>query len=270
MKLGRLNRFCAANAAVAIGLCIPGVLPAGDALPDPTTVMNQVVQRSQEMARHDEADQFCYEKRSVQQELDSSGQPTKTTEELYEVVPIGGVPFPRLVKIQGKELTEKQVKEQDRKEAAFRKKAAKQEADPASTNKGGLDKELIDRFVFQVQKREAFKARPVLVLSFRPKSNPGPEKSIADKVLGRLAGTLWIDEQESEIAQLKVGLTADLSLGWFGMIGSIKQFDLTLERERLPEGVWVDRKQTLVLGGRKVFSTMHYRTEEESTKFRKP
>ena len=54
------------------------------------------------------------------------------------------------------------------------------------------------------------------------------------------------------------------------MIGSLKQFDLTLQRERLPDQVWVDRKQTLVLAGRKVFSAMHHRTVKESSNFRKP
>ena len=270
MNPGRLNQSPVIGVTVALGLSLAGRLLAGDVLPDAATIMNRVVQRSQQTAHQDDADQFCYEKHSVQQELDASGNPTKTTEELYEVIPIGGVPFPRLVRIQGKALTDKQVKEQERKEAAFRKKVAEHQTDPGATNRGGLDKELIDRFAFHVEKRENLQDRPVLVLSFRPKLNRAGEKTIEDKVLGRLAGTLWIDEQESEIAQLKVGLTADLSLGWFGMIGSIKQFDLMLQRERLPQGVWVDRKQTLVLAGRKILGTMHYRTEEESTGFRKP
>jgi hypothetical protein len=232
--------------------------------------MDKVIQRSQEIARTAEADKYRYEKRSVEEELDTVGKPTKTTEEIYDVIPIRGVPFERLVKVKGRDLTEKEAKEQDRKEEEFRKNVT--EHDPgraSSTNSDVLNKELIDRFVFHVEGRSNFLTRPVLILSFQPKPS-APEKKIADKVLKRLAGTLWIDEEESEIAQLKLGLTADLSLGLFGMIGSLKQFDLTLERARLPDGVWVDRKQTLVLGGRKIFSSMHYRTVEESSNFRKP
>jgi hypothetical protein len=232
--------------------------------------MEKVIQRGQEVARTGEADKYRHEKRSVEEELDAAGKPTKTTEEIYEVIPIRGIPFERLVKVQGRDLTDKEVKDQNRKEEEFRKKVADQEPERSSaTNNDVLNKELIDRFVFRVEGRSNFLSRPVLILSFRPKPS-GPEKKIADKVLKRLAGTLWIDEEESEIARLKLGLTADLSLGWFGMIGSLKQFDLTLERARLPEGVWVDRKQTLVLAGRKVFSSMHYRTVEESSNFRKP
>ena len=243
---------------------------AKDTLPDPGAVMEKVIERSQEVSRADEANQYSYQKRSIEEELDATGKATKKTEEIYEVIPIEGMPFERLVKVQGRELTEKELKEQNRKEEDFRKKVAKQDAQhSSSTNNDYLNKELVDRFVFRVEGRTNLFGRSVLILSFQPKSG-GSEKKIADKVLKRLAGTLWIDEEESEIAQLILGLTDDLSLGWFGMIGSLKQFDLMMERARLPEGVWVDRKQTLVVGGRKVFSTMHFRAIEESSNFRKP
>jgi len=233
--------------------------------------MQKVIQRADAVARADEEGKYCYERRSVEEQLDAFGKATKTTEETYEVFPIQGFPYARLVRIQGRELTEKEIRDQNRKEDEFRKSLAKQESKQSSaTNADWLDKELVDRFVFQVEDRVSFQDRQVLVLSFHPKPNRGREKTVADKVLNRLAGTLWVDEEESEIAQLKVGLTADLSLGWFGMIGSLKQFDLTLERARLADGVWVDRTQTLVLCGRKVFSPMRYRMVEESSNFRKP
>jgi hypothetical protein len=253
-------------------IAVPGRCDAqpGGTLPDAATVMENVIRRSDEVARADEADEYRYEKRSVEEELDAAGKATKTTEEIYEVIPIQGMPFERLVKVQGRELTVKEIKEQDRKEAEFRKSVAEHAPQKSSmTNNGWLDKKLVDYFIFRVEGRSNFLGRSMLMVSFEPKAR-GPEKTIADKVLKRLAGTLWIDEQDSEIVLVKVRLTADLSLGLFGMIGSLKQFDLTIERERLPDGVWVDRKQTLVLGGRKVFSTMHFRAVEESSNFRKP
>lgn len=261
---------------VAIGFLLPAVSAQcasslEGATSDATTVMKRVIQRAEEATRAGEEGKYCYEKRSVEEELDASGKAIKTTEEIYEVIPIRGIPFSRLVKIQGRDLTEKEIREQNRKEEAFRKEVAEPHpAKSSTTNNDWLDKDLVDRFVFQIEGRDSFHERPVLILSFHPKANPGPQKTLADKVLNRLAGTLWVDEKESEIAQLNVGLTADLSLGWFGMVGSLKQFDLTLERARLPDGVWVDRKQTLALCGRKVFSAMRYRAIEELSKFRKP
>jgi len=257
---------------VWVSVALAQSTPPGDsALPDGATVMKKVIQRAQDVGRADEEDKYCYEKRSVDEELDASGRVTKTTEEDYEVFPILGVPYSRLVKIQGRELTEKETRDQNREEEEFRKRTAEQQSKQSSTtNTDWLDQSVVDRFAFQVEGRGRLQDRQVLVLSFHPKPNRGPEKTITDKVLNRLAGTLWVDEAESEIAQVKLGLTADLSLGWFGMVGSLKRFDLTLERARLTDGVWVDRKQTLLLFGRKLFSPMRFRTTEESSNFRKP
>ena len=271
MKFGALCRFFIAIeflVAVVSAQCAPS---AGGATPDAATLIQRVIQRAEEVARAGEEGKYCYEKSTVEEELDASGKTIKTTEEIYEVIPIQGIPFSRLVKTQGRGLTEKEIREQNRKEEQFRKEVAQQHPNQSSTtNTDWLDKNLVNRFVFQIEGRESLHNRPVLIMSFHPKANRGSEKTVADKVLNRLAGKVWVDEQESEIAQLKVGLTADLSLGWFGLVGSLKQFDLTLERTRLPDGVWMDRHQTLVLYGRKLFSAMRYRAMEESSKFRKP
>ena len=92
---------------------------------------------------------------------------------------------------------------------------------------------------------------------------------MTDRVLNRLAGTLWVDEADWEITRLKVHLTDELALGWFGMVGSIKQLDFELEEERLPAGDWVVKKQTLTLCGRKVLSAMRHRTIDECSDFAK-
>ncbi len=129
---------------------------------------------------------------------------------------------------------------------------------------------MIGRYDFKVEKREQLDSRPVLVLSFQPKPGHSGEKTIEDKVLDRLAGRVWIDEAEAEVVRVQVGLTEDLSLGWFGTIGSIKQCDVKIERQRLPDGTWVAKTFAVSLGGRKVFAPMRYRSLEESSHFRKP
>jgi hypothetical protein len=241
------------------------------ALPDASQMMKRVTERAEDAARAGEARKYSFEKRSIREELDASGKPTKTTEETYEVTPIQGLPFSRLIKIQNRDLTEEENEVENRKELEFRQKmAGKGYARPTRKNEDWLDPRLADRYDFQVEGRDSFQSRPVLIVSFRPKAARAPEKTIADKVLNRLAGTLLVDEQDAEVAQLKVGLTEDLSLGWFGMIGSLKRFDLLIERARLADGVWVTQKQSVVLCGRKVLGTLAYRTLEQSFNFRKP
>jgi hypothetical protein len=250
---------------VSCALVCQSANPTGDGLPDASEVMRKVVQRADDTENAREA-KYTFEKHATIEELDASGTPTKTRQETYQVIPIEGARFSRLIKTQGRDLTSEEIEEQNRKESEFRKKIGRKSAS-SNPDEDWLDAHLVERFDFRVEGREKSQGRSLLILSFHPKKNRGAEKSLEDRVLSRLAGTLWIDEQEAEVARLSVGLTEDLSLGWFGMIGSLKQFDLQISRERLADGTWVTQSQTVVLSGRKVLSTMRYRTRDEYSNF---
>ena len=242
-----------------------------ESLPTASSVLERVLHRAEQTSRSDEASKYTYDKRSVVEELDSNGKPTKTTEKIYHVELIDGIPFPRLIRIQDRDLTQEELQRQDKKEQDFRRKiAARDPKLPANRDDDSLNEKLINRYEFNVERRDFLNSRPVLVLSFRPKKTHPAEKSIEDRVLNRLSGLVWIDEAEAEVAQVQVALTDDLSLGWFGMIGSLKQCDVTIERQRLPEDVWVNKTFTVSLGGRKVFTPMRYRTSDHCYGFRKP
>jgi hypothetical protein len=229
------------------------------------------MRRGEDETRSGEARKYTYEKHCLEAELDPNGNATKTTDEIYEVFPIQGIPFSRLVKVQNRELTPAETEEQNRKEQQFRQRlAGKNENRIAEQDHDTLNPDLVGRYDFHVERRERLDNRTMLVLSFHPKVNRGLEKTVEDRVLNRLEGSVWVDEEEAEVAQVQVRLTEDLRLGWFGMIGSIKQCDLRIERQRLPSGVWVNRSQTVLLAGRKVFTPMRYRTLEESSNFRRP
>src|SRR5262245_15216656 len=129
-------------------------------LPDASAVMNRVVQRAEEMARTGVARKYGYEKRSVTEEFDASGKTTKSTEEIYEVVPIGGISFSRLVKIQNRDLTEQEIKAQNRKEEEFRRKVAGMNSEQLAEEKDdSLDMHLIERYDFKVEGRDSFRNR---------------------------------------------------------------------------------------------------------------
>jgi len=231
--------------------------------------MQRVMQRAEADDKNDPADEYSFEKRTTTEELDASGKVTKITQKTFSVFPIEGEPYSRLIKIQNRGLTAKEIKDEDKKEEEFRRKlSARNNGSVTNSNGNWLDKSVVDRFVFEVKGRETLANRSAIVLSFHAK--PGQaEKTAVDKILGRLAGQLWVDEQDWEVARLKVGLTKEFSLGWFGMIGSIKELDIDLEQTRLADGAWLTRRQTVLLGGRKVFSSMRSRSVEECGKFRK-
>jgi hypothetical protein len=248
-----------------------GALLSDGALPAASEVMQRVVELAHDAALAPGANEYAFEKHSITQELDASGKATKSSDETYEVIPIQGIPFSRLVKLGNRDLTPEETEAQNLQELEFRERVARADSKPAGRRRRNwLDARMVERFDFTMEGRETLDGRPMLMLSFHPKSSYASARTIEDKVLNKLSGTLWVDETEAEIAKLSVSLTKDLSFGLFGAVGSLRQFDLKLDRERLGDGVWVTRRQDLVLGGRKIFSSMTHRTLEESTNFRKP
>lgn len=242
-----------------------------DNLPTAESVLQRMLQRAQAMAREDNESKYTYEKRTVFEELAENGKPTRTRQKVYLVRPIQGVPFSRLIRIQNRELTEQERQVQDKREQDFRRGlAVKHPHAHDKEDEDALSPELIGRYDFKVEKRERLDNRPVLLLSFQPKQARPPEKSIEDRVLDRLAGRVWVDEADAEIARVRVGLTGDLSLGWFGMVGALRQCDVEIERQRLPDGTWVAKSFAVTLGGRKVLAPMRFRSVEEAYNFTKP
>jgi hypothetical protein len=266
-----INLSCFFAGLLMFGLTVPRAAAAGENLPDAAAVMKRVIQRAEDVARGGEEGKYVYEKRSVVEELDEAGKARKTTEKTYRVLLIQGVPFSRLMKVQNRDLTQEELREEDRKEQALLKKVTGKDPEQMVKKKENwLTPELVGRYDYRVEGREAVENRPMLVVSFHPKAGCNPDKTIPDKVLGRLAGRLWVDEAEAEVARVQAGLTEDLALGWFGLIGSLKQCDLDLQKKRLADGGWVNAKQTLELGGRKLFSRMRVRALEESYNFKRP
>ncbi len=236
-------------------------------LPAATNVLARMAERATAVATDDHPARYTYHKRSRLEELNADGETVRTTEKLYDVVLIHGWPFTRLVKIQGQDLSPEEIERQNEREQAFRTKIAGR--DPrrmAEKKEPWVSSELLDRFDFTVLSNEVRRSRNTFVLRFKPKSG-NAEKSVQDRILNRLAGRIWVDAEDAEVARLEVHLTEEFSLGWLGILGSLKACDLRVERQRLPDGTWVHKKNSLFLLARKVFSPMRIRSTEESSDF---
>lgn len=246
------------------------VCPAAEALPDAAAVTRRMVERAQAIARAEHGSQYTYDKRSLMEQLDSSGQVLKTEGRLYQVRLIAGFPFNRLVQIQGRDLTSEELMKEEQKEEKFRQRLTSVDPRKMAAGKDGwVTEQLLERYAFTVKERVTLNQRPTLVLTFRPKDAQLPAKNFLDKILNRLAGTVWVDEADAEAAKLSVGMSEGISVGLFGMLGAVSQCDLSLERQRMPDAVWVNAKQVLLLHYRKLTATTRFRKTEGSSGFQK-
>jgi predicted esterase len=274
-----MKRVCQSECGLTVRLFLAGVLScllwpvpgrATQSLPEAAEVVRRIVERAQAVARDEAGAHYVYETRALLDHLDAGGQTVTSEERIYQVTLIAGFPFDRLVRIQGRELSGEELRREQRKEERFRQKfSSVNPSNMVARKEAWLTPQLLERYEFVVKERVALDHRATLVLTFSPKEGPLPEKAIQDRFLNRMAGTVWIDEQDADAARLSVRLSETVSLGWFGLLGSLSQCDLSLERKRMPEGVWVNAEQTLRIQYRKLASTIRVRSTEESSGFQK-
>jgi hypothetical protein len=239
-----------------------------DPLPSASEVTRRMLEHAQAVAETEQGPQYTYEKRSVLEELNSAGRALTSEEKIYEVRLIRGLPFNRLVRIQGRALTPEESKREDAREEKFQQKFVSADRRKIAARKEALvTPELLNRYDFVVKQRVAISNRPTLVVTFQPKAGDLPSRSVEDKILNRLAGTLWIDEAEADTARVQANLVEPLSMGWFGWIGSLTRCDMSLVRQRMPDGVWVNSRMALFIQCRKLISTQLFRFTEESRGF---
>jgi hypothetical protein len=250
--------------------CNLGRAPAAEALPAASAVTQRMLQRAQELVQNEQYPQYTYQKRSVRERFDSSGRVVNTEEKLYEVRLINGFPFNRLIRIQGRELNPEELRTEELREERFHQRIVNADRRQMLARKEALvTPELLNRYTFEVADRIVLSNRPTLVLKFKPKKGDLPSGTMRDELLNRLAGTLWVDEADADTAQLAVGLTKPFSLGWLGWMGALNQCEVTLNRQRMPDGVWINTRMVLTIQARKLASSLRYRTTEDSNGFKR-
>ena len=248
--------------------CLPGPSWATQTLPAASEVTRRMVERAQAVARAERGPQYTYEKQSRLERLDAAWRPVSSEQKTYRVTLTGGVPFNRLVKVQGRELTSEELRQEEAREERFRQRFISTDRKKLVARKEALvTPELLDRYEFTVKERVVLSNRPTLVLTFKPKKGDRPSETFEDKLLNRMAGTIWVDEADADTARVMANMVEPVSLGWLGWLGSLSQCELSLERQRMPDGVWVNNKMALILQCRKPATTLRFRTTEDSCGF---
>ena len=256
---------------VVAGLLAIAGMPGQAAAPLPSAneVTQRLLRRAEELVQQTSGPQYTYLKRSVLERMDSAGKVFKTEEKVYEVQVINGFPFNRLIRIQGRDLTPEELKKEEEKEERFHQKIVNADRRQMLARKEALvTPELLNRYTFEVKERVVLDHRPTLVLQFKPRAKKLPASSMKDELLNRMTGTLWVDEADAETARLVVRMIEPFSLGWLGWLGSLNQCEVKLERQRMPEGVWINTRMVMSIQCRKLASSLRFRTTEDSSGFK--
>ena len=248
---------------------VPLDSPARDkaALPQPEEIIRKVVEREKWKESQKIEGKYTYTSLDVAEILNKDGSLKERREKLYEVIPIEGEPYYKLIRKNGKLLSPEESKEEEEHEKKFRQELAEEKGKKTHDDDDlELNEELFGKYRYTLAGEEQINGRPAYLLGFAPKSDDLPVKRRVDRLLNKVTGKVWVDERENEIVKAEVHLTQPVTL-LFGILASLRRFDGTLEQTKIDDGVWLPSRFGGYFEGRIGFKTLHQRGSEQFSNF---
>ncbi len=194
-------------------------------------------------------------------EFESDGKVKKREVTEYTFFYLNGQEISTLQKKDGKPLSaEEEKKENERTQkhiADAQKREAKKEAREEKAREQGKSDEKdepgIEIFLRACQfvnpRRERFRGQDVLVFDFEANPEFKPH-SMADKVVQKLAGVIWIDEKAHDVARLEAYFVGDMKIGG-GLLANLqKGTSFTFEQSYVNNELWLPTYEEAHVGVR--------------------
>lgn len=240
------------NTGISDGVFDP---PSAEALDIPA-LLRELVQNQKKV--DERVSEYSFVEKRTEREINDRGEVKKEKVTVYEVYPLeGGGMIYKLVSEDGKPLTPERLAKQNKnieeylakRERELEKKKAK-EAEAAAKNSGAEKKKTdedsddvgITTFLkaceFVSPRREKRGEREAVVFDFRPRAGFRPS-NMAENIVSKLVGVIWIDPVDKEVIRLEARLSQDFKIAG-GLLASIRPGSaFVFEQTRLPEGVWL-------------------------------
>jgi len=223
-------------------IAVLAVATACSAAP-PLQDANGYVRRLVGVQRHQEEQlsRYTYDVSESREDLDAQGRALRRRTRSYEVYHVKGRPVRRLVARDGRPLP---PAERERQDARARELAEAIRSGRVVTEQPGVRiSRILERYDFRFSGREELDGRCALVFDFV--ARPGDFPLERDFVLRKLAGRLWVDEQDEAVSRLDVRNTGGVKIA-LGIGASISSASFHGEFLRLEPDVWLPR---LLQGG---------------------
>lgn len=192
---------------------------------------------------------------------DSDGNVKSRTVEDYDVFYIGDEQVLRLLAKDGKPLTGDHKKREDdrfnKRYDDLEKKQAELAADPKKrAKKEEQDEAELSDFLraerFTNPRRVIFRGQEVIAFDFAGNPDYKAKKEI-DRIIQKLTGEMWVDEQAREVARLEAHFSESVKVGG-GLLGSLqKGSNFVFEQEKINGEAWLPSYAEVHFAGRIVF-----------------
>jgi hypothetical protein len=199
----------------------PDAAGGSAAIPDIRQLMVQVMDHQKQLEKVRE--NYTYHSSNSVQDIDSGGKVTKTEIEDSEVFFINSHRIERTVGKDGKPLSDHdQQKEQER----VNKLVEKAQKTPSGTPLEGHDEpisitHLLDIMEVSNPRREMFRGRSTIIFDFAGKHD-AKTHGLAEDASKKIAGTLWVDEKDREVARMEAHFTDNFHVGG-GLLANVQK-----------------------------------------------
>jgi hypothetical protein len=194
-------------------------------------------------------------------EYDGNGKVKKHAARESTFFYLDGDEITTLVKKDGKPLDEKEQEKENEKVRKrieeHQKRQAKKEAKEEKAKEQGKEEDKDDPGIevflracqFVNPRRERFRGQDVLVFDFEPNPEFQPHK-LAEKVVQKLAGVVWVDEKAHDVARLEAYFVSDVKIGGGVLANLQKGTSFVFEQAFINNEVWLPTYMEGHLGAR--------------------
>jgi hypothetical protein len=210
-------------AAVAPALMLCPMARAGQTAVAPIPEIRQLIHEVTEHQRQLEKlrETYTYSSTRTVQELDADGQIKKTETQELEAFFVNGHVIERLVKKDGKMLSGHDEEKETERVTKLVEKAEKISPDEPLEGQGVSVSRVLEIMDVRNPRRETYRGRSAIVFDFVGRKD-AKTHGLAEDISKKLAGTMWIDEADRQVAHMEVTFNDNFKLAG-GLLASIEK-----------------------------------------------
>jgi len=193
---------------------------AGSPVPGVRKLMSEVVEHQKQLEKIRE--NYTYRSFFTDDQIDSDGKVQKTETEEREVFFVNTHRIERTVKKNGKPLNDHdQQKEQERVNKLVEKAEKTSPGEPLDGQQSIGIMHLLDIMEASNPRREIFRGRSTILFDFAGRHDVKTH-GLAEDASKKLAGTLWIDEKDRQVAHMEARFTDNFHVGG-GLLANVQK-----------------------------------------------
>ena len=218
---------------------------SSEPLPDMPTLLTEVRANADKV--EDLLDTYSYTQKQINREVGKDGVLRETGSETVQLSFFKGNRIQRQIEKNGKPLSEKEQRKVDE---DVQNRVEEIEKDVAKNGaKADRETERLRRIsvseVLRASKlinprRERFRGRDMIVFDFEP--DPSYDLSKAEsmlKLIGKIAGVVWIDEKDKQVARVEASMADNFNVGG-GLVAKLRKgSSFMIEAERVNDEIWL-------------------------------